>query len=213
MLVMHIQWNNPFKSTIHMKLLLPLLLLISSTLTAQLTATQLTQVQTLIRDSMNAQRARTTILVRDSMNRERAFTRPQISSIITVNNTQNNRLGLGEWRDIRDSATNVTQTAQLATLILQMADVLNILNNRALIPDSSGFTFEGKRFRPKLDSTAAAAIATAIVESFKEKQVRFNTGIDTRVTESEEWNLRVSKWIEKLNLTWESIFKIILPQP
>jgi hypothetical protein len=186
-----------------MKFILPLLLL-CSTVTAQLTPTQLTQVQTLIRDSMNAERVRTTNRVRDSLNRERAFVRPQISSIITVNNTQNNRLGLGEWRDIRDSATNVTQTAQLATLILQMNDVLKMLNERALIPSPTEFIYEGKTFRPKLDSTAAAAIATAIVDAFKEKQVRFNTATDTRATQLENWG-------RQLVTVLQAIFKTAIP--
>jgi hypothetical protein len=195
-----------------MKLLLPLLLL-CSTVTAQFTSTQLAQIQNLIRDSMNAERVRTTNRVRDSMNRERAFVRTEISRISI-------RTSLGEWRDIRDSATNFTQAAQIGfvtrradTLRLQMNDVLNILNNRALIPDSSGFTFEGKRFRPKLDSTAAAAIATAIVEAFKEKQVRFNTGIDTRVTEAERQDSRLLSWAIIVAAFWNNLFKETIPQP
>ncbi len=131
----------------------------------------------------------------------------------SADNAQNVIIRLLQWQAARDSSTNVTQGDQLSKLIPQMKDVLIMLNNRALIPDSSGFTFEGKRFRPKIDSAAAAAIATAIVDAFKEKQVRFNTGIDTRVTVAEGWNNRLSTWAAAVVLAWAGIFKTTLPQP
>ena len=123
-----------------------LLILLAGTATAQLTPTQLTQVNSLIRDSSN---------------RERAFVRTQIANIITVNGVQNNRLGLQDDRARRDSIAIVTLRAQVGVMqqeqaALRSADsaknaritaLEKLLVEKAMVPDPNHFIYDGKTFR------------------------------------------------------------------
>lgn len=176
-----------------------LLILMAGTATAQLSSTQLTQVNGLIRDSSN---------------RERAFTRPGINNATTTNSTQNNRLGLQDDRARRDSIAIVTLQAQVGVMqqeqaALRSADSANkaritvlekLLVEKAMVPDSNHFIYDGKTFRPRADS----AFVVATVDAFKEKQVRFNTATDTRVKNLETWSAN-------LVAVLQSIFKTVIP--
>ena len=177
-----------------------LLILLAGTATAQLTTTQLTQVQR---------------LVGDSNNRERAFTRPGITTATTTNNTQNNRLGLQDDRARRDSIAIVTLRAQVGVIqqeqaSLRSSDSANkaritaleqLLVEKAMVPNPAHFIYEGKSFRPRADT----AYVIATVDAFKEKQVRFNTATDTRVTKLETWSA-------SLVAVLQVIFKTVIPQ-